>query len=70
MLSDFGYGGGAGAIFSLFLVAKVKNLGRTQADQQALIDDYDQTQPSPAFTDKELPVGKKMNLILMERNRR
>lgn len=63
MLSDFGYGGGAGAIFSLFLRGKGRKIGRTQADQQALIDDYDQTQPSPAFTDKELPVGKKTRVF-------
>ena len=60
MLSDFGYGGGAGAIFSLFLRGKGRKIGRTQADQQALADDYEQTQPSPAFTDKELPVDKKI----------
>ena len=63
MLSDFGYGGGAGAIFSLFLRGKGRKIGRTQADQQALIDDYDQTKPSPAFTDKELPVGKKTRVF-------
>ena len=62
MLSDFGYGGSAGAIFSLFLRGKNRRIGRTKEDQQRLMDDYDDATPSTPYTENTLPKGKIISL--------
>ena len=63
MLSDFGYGGGAGAIFSLFLRGKNRKIGRTKKDQKTLKDDYDNATPSEPIEENELPIGKEISLF-------